>query len=223
MGTVNVLESIRCYVPDCRVLLVGSFAEYGPVDLACLPVTEETACQPAGAYGIAKYAATLTGIDYARRYSLRVIVARPSNIIGPGVPESLVVGTLLARAKQALALTHPVVKVGDFDSERDFVAVTDAVDAYVRLLESEAWGEVFNICSGRACSIRYVAEALLANSSRPIDLELDGTLVPPSIIRSLYGSYEKAVRRIGFRPSTSLEESLKDTWNAEMGAGIACA
>ncbi len=222
-GAVHVLEAVRCHVPDCGVLLVGSAAEYGPVAASALPVKEDMPCRPVGAYGISKYAATLAGMDYSRRLGLKVLVVRPSNIIGPGVSPSLVVGALIARAKQALASSHPVVKVGDSDNERDFVAVSDVVDAYVRLVQAGFWGEIFNLCSGRAYSIRHVAEVLLANASRRVTLGLDPDLVPPSAIRCVYGSYEKAARAIGFRPSTSLEEALKAAWCSEMGVGVACA
>jgi len=217
IGTVHVLDAVQRIVPGCRVLLVGSFAEYGGIDASSLPVVEETVCRPIGAYGISKYAATLAGMDYARRFGASIVVVRPSNIVGPGVPASLVVGAMLARAKNALTSSHPVLKVGDFDSERDFIAVTDAVDAYVRLMEAGAFGEVFNICSGRPYSIRRIAELLVANSTRPIQLDFDRDLVPPSPIRCLYGSYEKAGRAIGFRPLASMEDTLKAAWCAEMG------
>ena len=161
-------------------------------------------------------------MDYAKRYGLKVVVARPSNIVGPGVPESLVVGAMLSRAKKAFSSIKPVFKVGDFESERDFVDVSDVTEAYVRLAQANLCGEVFNICSGRSYSIRRVAELLIANSSRSIALEFDPDLVPPSIIRSLYGSHEKATKAIGFRPATSLDLSLKAAWDAEIGAGVAC-
>ncbi len=128
-GTVYLLETLVQRAPGCKVLLAGSAAEYGPVFPECLPVTENTPCRPMGAYGISKYAATLIGIDHFNKYGLKVAIARPSNIIGPGVPKTLVVGALLDRAQKALAFPDPEVKVGDYDSERDFVDVRDVVDA----------------------------------------------------------------------------------------------
>ena len=222
VGTVHLLEAVRREAPGCRLLLVGSFAEYGALDASLLPATEETPCRPIGPYGISKLAATLTGLDYSRRLGLRVVVARSANIIGPGVPPSLVVGAMMARAKGALNSSHPVIKVGDFDSQRDFIGISDVVDAYVRLVEADHFGEVFNICSGRAYSIRHVAEALLANAPRPVALEFDADLVPASPVRCVYGSYRKAERLIGFRPTTSLDENLRSAWIAEMGPGLTC-
>jgi GDP-4-dehydro-6-deoxy-D-mannose reductase len=220
MGAVHVLESVRSHAPNSRVLLAGSAAEYGPADISAMPLVETTPCKPIGAYGLSKYAATLIGMDYAREFGLKVVVARPTNIIGPGLPKSLVVGALIDRAQRALASSDPVVELGDFDSERDFVAVADVVDAYVRLVQAGLSGEIFNLSSGRAYPIRKVAEILLANSTRPIKLKLNPDLIPASPIRSLYASYEKAARAIGFHPVTSLEDALRAAWSSETEVNV---
>jgi GDP-4-dehydro-6-deoxy-D-mannose reductase len=222
-GTVHILEAVAVNAPDCSVLVLGSAAEYGPVEASALPIEEDAVCRPKGPYGISKYAATLASLDYSNRRGLKVVVARPFNIVGPGIPPTLVVGALIARAKRALLASDPVVKIGDMESERDFVAASDAADAYVRLLQGRFSGEIFNICSGRAYSIRHVAESLLANAPRHITLEVDPNLVSHSPIRCIYGSRKKAERAIGFQPTMSLEEILKEVWNSEIGIGSACA
>jgi GDP-4-dehydro-6-deoxy-D-mannose reductase len=221
LGTVNVLEAVYSAVPECTVVVIGSAAEYGIVDLPSLPVTESAPCRPIGTYGASKYAATLIALDYARK-GVKVSVTRPFNLVGSGIPASLVAGALIARARQALALPNPVVRIGDFDSERDFIAVQDAVDAYVRLAQEGSRGEVFNICSGHPRSVQDVARTLLANSKREIELFLDPNLVPPSPVRTLYGSYEKARRAIGFEPKTTLEQALKEAWDGEIKTGSPC-
>jgi GDP-4-dehydro-6-deoxy-D-mannose reductase len=223
MGVVRVLEAVRRHVPACRVLVVGSAAEYGPVDPAELPATETTPCRPAGAYGVSKHAATLVALEYARQFGLQVVVVRPSNIVGAGIPPTLVAGALIARARQALAGGDDRVKVGELDSERDFVAAADAVDAYVKLALAATPGEVFNVCSGRPVSIRHLAETLLAQAPRPLTLEFDPGLVPPSPVRCFYASYEKAARAVGYEPSTPLPEALAEAWRSHMNEAVACA
>lgn len=215
-GAVNVLQAVRANSPDCAMVMVGSAAEYGKVGLSRLPVSERTPCRPIGPYGISKYAATLIALDYAQRYRMKISVVRPFNIIGPGMPENLLVGALLVRAKQAILSDNTVVKIGDMESKRDFVAVSDTVEAYFRLAQAGFRGEIFNICSGRAFSIRHVAKTLLANSPRPITLEFDPGLVPISPVSTIYGTYQKAARAIGFRPSISLKSALKAAWDGEM-------
>jgi GDP-4-dehydro-6-deoxy-D-mannose reductase len=214
LGPIHVLDAVRDYVPDARVLLVGSAAEYGCVAPDLLPVTEEAPCKPVGDYGISKHAMTLAALDIASRHSTRVVIARPFNIIGAGVPSSLVVGAILDRAREALKQPgEPVVKVGNLDTERDFIDVEDAVEAYAAMIQGGFWGEVFNICSGKPVRIRDLVTKALSHSPRPIRLEVDPKLVRPSDCPVIYGSFEKAKRAFGFKPRVSLADSLKKAWD----------
>lgn len=217
LGVVYLLESLRLYAPEARILLVGSAAEYGKVSESYLPVTEDTPCKPFGAYGISKHAMTLVGLDYAGRYRMKVVIARPFNIVGPGISPELLVGALLNRAKNTLSKDkEPIVKVGNLDTERDFIAVDDVVEAYLKIVKGEHWGEVFNICSGRHYSVRSVIDVLLSQSPRKVKVEVDPELVRPLDVKISYGSWEKATRAFGFKPTISLEESLRAAWRYEM-------
>ncbi len=217
IGTVNLMEAVHEYVPDARVLLVGSAAEYGHVDEPALPVTEDHPCNPSGAYGVSKHAAVLVGQDYARRLRSKVVIARPFNIVGAGVPSSLVVGAVLERARHALSDDRePVVKVGNLDTVRDYVAVEDVVESYVRMIQGSFWGEVFNVCSGRPTSTHDVVTSLLRNSKRPIRVEVDPALVRTADVPTLYGSNKKLIQSLAFEPRTDLESALRSTWQQEM-------
>lgn len=214
LGPIHILDAVRAHAPDAGVLLVGSAAEYGTVGPDLLPLTEDALCRPVGDYGISKHAMTLAALDIAARHRLKIVVARPFNLVGPGIPASLVVGAILDRAKKALeGPGEPVVKVGNLDTQRDFVDVEDAVDAYVRMIKGDFWGQVFNICSGKPALIRDVVETLLSHSPRPIRLEVDPALVRPSDNPVVYGSHEKAKLAFDFEPTISLADSLTHAWD----------
>ena len=216
-GSGNLLEALRQETPQARVLLIGTAAEYGFVDEADLPVTEQHPCRPVGAYAISKHEAVLAGLELARRGRLKVVVARPFNVIGPGLPPSLVLGAVVSQAvRAAQAAADPVVRVGNLDAQRDFVAVGDVADAYVRMLRGDYWGEVFNLCSGRPYAVRAAVELLLARAGRPVRLQVDPARVRQSEVRVSYGSYEKARRAFGFAPKTSVEESIRAMWDHAM-------
>jgi GDP-4-dehydro-6-deoxy-D-mannose reductase len=213
LGGVHVLEAVREAVPQARVLLVGSAAEYGEVAEARMPITEEHPCRPIGPYGLSKYALTQAALDYVQAFGMNVAIVRPFNIVGAGIPPSLVVGAILERIQQATADGGDrTVTVGNLDTQRDFVAVEDAVDGYVRLMESDCWGEVFNICSGQPRSIRSIVEELISLAPCPIRLLVDPALVRPDDVPTVYGSWEKAKQAFGFRPSTNLSDALRAAW-----------
>ena len=217
-GTAHVLEAVRRHRPGCAVLVVGSAAEYGTVPEARLPITECEPAAPASPYGRAKLAGTEAALRAARD-GVRAVVARPFNIVGAGVPETLVVGAVLRRALDALARGEEDIPVGNLESQRDFVAAPDVADAYVRMLRAEAWGRIFNVCSGRPRRIREVLETLLAHAPRPVRLRVDPELVRGAEVSVSYGSWESAAGAFGFEPRTPLERALADAWrHAEEGA-----
>lgn len=219
-GGVNVMEALREHAPEARMLAVGSAAEYGNARNAAMPITEESPCYPTGAYAISKYAFTLAALDYARRGDLKIVVVRPFNLIGAGIPTTLVVGAILMRAKAALAMPGSAeVVIGNLNTERDFLAVEDAVEGYCRLLDGEFWGQVFNICSGEPRSIRSVIEGLLSFADRPVTLRVDPALVRPDDVPVVYGSFEKACAAIGFSPHTSVKSALRAAWDDSMMGG----
>jgi GDP-4-dehydro-6-deoxy-D-mannose reductase len=213
LGTLYLLEAVQAFAPNAALLIVGSAAEYGAIPPDDLPVSETHSCSPITAHGISKYAATMASLDLARREGLKIICVRPFNVIGPGMPSSLVIGALIRRM-QALnnSQTNRALRVGRLDTQRDFVSVYDLVEGYCQIMGSESWGEVVNFCSGEATSISSIIHMLFKLTGKEFPLEVDPHLLRPSDVLSMYGSWEKAYRLCGFTPKRSLEETLRDTW-----------
>ncbi|CAH2032344.1 NAD-dependent epimerase/dehydratase family protein [Trichlorobacter ammonificans] len=213
-GTINLLDAYCRFAPEASLLLVGSAAEYGSVTSDLLPVTEELVCKPVGAYGISKYAVTMAGLDLASRHNKKIVIARPFNIIGPGISSNLVLGAILNRIKLALtSQVAPVVKIGNVASARDFIAVEDVVDAYVRMIKGNFWGKIFNICSGQPYTIQSLIDKLVNISTRQIAFEIDPGLYRSTDPPIFYGSCEKARLAFNFNPNVSIESALASAWN----------
>lgn len=213
IGSVNLLEAVKTISPNAALLMVGSAAEYGIWPASEMPLKESHACRPIGAYGLSKYAGTLTALDYAAS-KVKIVVARPFNLIGPGVPPSLVAGAIIQRAKTAVAKGASTITMGNVDSERDFVAIEDAVDGYVKLLQAAKWGEIFNICSGEPCSIRSLVETVLSFAPRPMTFVEDTTLLRANDNPISIGDASKARSLAGFKAATPLKSALRSAWDA---------
>jgi GDP-4-dehydro-6-deoxy-D-mannose reductase len=208
-ATIHLLEAVRVYAPTAKILLVGSAAEYGGVEPERLPISEEQPCRPRGPYAISKYAMTMMALDYARRFGLKVVVVRPFNIVGAHVPANLVVGALLERIRQCVDHGSGPLRVGNLDTERDFIAVEDVVDGCLRLMQADCWGEVFNLCSGVPRSIRWMIQQIFLELGRSLPLEVDRSLVRSDDVQRSYGSWSKASAAVGFRPQPHIEPALR--------------
>jgi GDP-4-dehydro-6-deoxy-D-mannose reductase len=219
MGSLHLMEAIRRYVPESRVVIVGSSAEYGFASSGDFPLVEDQPCRPVSAYGISKHGMVLAGLNYVYNHRLKIVAARPFNIVGPGIPPTLVVGAILKRIKDSLHCKDKlIVKMGNLHTERDFIDVNDAVDAYIKMANGEFWGEVFNVCSGKPYSIRRIVEVIAAFSGLPVEIEQDPALVRLQDIDVSFGSYAKAKGAFDFKPVVDIKKTLFETWQQYMEA-----
>ncbi len=211
-ATQYLLTAIADHCGEAKTLLVGSAAEYGHVSESKLPIRETQVCRPVGDYAQTKYRATQLGLEFANR-GLHVTVARPFNIVGAGMPTGLFLSDVLARLNQSLLEdAEPSLRVGNLTPRRDFIGVEDVVDAYVRLLQEPTSGEIYNICSGQAVSMRHVLELLLEYAPCPVRLIADPELARMSGTSVSYGCLEKAAQAIDFQPTHTLTDAIGDAW-----------
>lgn len=208
---VNLLNSIAQLKLSPRILIIGSLDEYGRVDPQALPVTEDAPFQPDSPYGVSKVAQDLLGLQYFQSHHLHIVRVRPSNHIGPRQNEQFVTSDFARQIAEIEAGKRaPVVYVGNTSAERDFTDVRDMMRAYYLALERGEAGQVYNIGSGRAVSIRHVLDLLLAQSRVPIRVEQDRARLRPSDTPVLYCRTDKFRAQTGWEPTISLETSLRD-------------
>src|SRR5262249_40422285 len=205
-----LLEALDAARVACPVLLVGTSAEYGAVSASQLPITEDAPPRPYSHYGISKLAQTQMGLALAVQ-GRAIVVVRPFNIIGPGMPPH---GAVQSFAHQVVEVIKgrrpPVIEVGNLDTTRDFVAVEDAVPAYIRLVRHEAaYGHIVNVCSGVETSMRAILTSLIAEAGRPIEVRVDRTRVKPVDVERHYGSTARLRALLGASPSGAVAPMLK--------------
>jgi GDP-4-dehydro-6-deoxy-D-mannose reductase len=216
VGAVNLFEAVKNHASQAAVLAVGSAAEYGIWPPSEMPLAEDHPCRPAGPYGVSKHSMTLIAQDYARNEGLKAVVARPFNLVGAGMPATLMAGAIVQRIKSALAAGQSAIVVGNLEAQRDFVAIEDAVEAYVKLLQAGVWGQVVNVCSGRPSSIRSVIETLLSFAPKPMALVEDESLKRANDAPIATGDPARARQSCGFSPQITLQDALRSAWNAAM-------
>lgn len=167
-----LLDAVHMSGIDVRLLMVGSAAEYGPVEEPDLPASEDLPARPVAPYGCTKLAQT--HIALASR--VPVVVARPGNIIGPGMPRELAFGRFAAELANIVGgRQEAVLRVGDLSPVRDMIDVRDAVRLYWELLDrDEAVGQVVNVATGKGVAIANALEALIRAFNADVRVVQDG-------------------------------------------------
>jgi GDP-4-dehydro-6-deoxy-D-mannose reductase len=200
-----------CGFRNCPVLLVGTAAEYGRVDKRQLPIREDLSPHPYNHYGISKLAQTFVGLA-AGGTGRPIVIVRPFNIIGSGMPDCLVVQNFARQIVDILLRKKlPIMKIGNLNTSRDFVDVRDVVSIYWRLVQtSAAYGQIVNVCSGTGILIRELLLKLFAISGVTVEVKQDPSLLKPMDVPEHFGSTEKLRKLIGVVPTLQIEETLKN-------------
>ncbi len=195
-------------------LLVASTAEVygaGPED----PRVESDPTEPCSPYAASKLAGETAALEAHRRTGLRVIVTRAFAHTGKGQDTRFVVPAFARRLLEAKRNGAKSVKVGNLTPVREFMHVSDVVNAYAAILEQGGPGEIYNVASGRAVKLSDIFGMLAEIVGHPAEPETDPELVRPADIQYLVGNGAKLKKATGWEPQRSLEETLAEVVDAQ--------
>jgi len=207
---LNLLDVARKRGRGLRILAVGSADVYGPVSESELPLRENRAPNPMNPYALSKAIQEQCCLQYASLYGVDVIATRSFNHTGAGQRESFVLPSFARQvAEIRLGAREPVMDVGALDLKRDFTDVRDVALAYVALVEKGKRGEVYNVCSGVAHSLRDLL-AVMCNAARVApEIRVDPRRVRSADITELRGDPSKIARDTGWRSRIPIAETIE--------------
>ncbi len=212
LGQTNIFEAVRVLELDPVIQIAGSSEEYGLVLPDEVPIKETNPLRPLSPYAVSKVAQDLLAYQYFRSYGLKTVRTRGFNHTGPRRGEVFVTSNFAKQiASIEAGLREPVIRVGNLDAQRDFTDVRDMVRAYWLAVSEATPGEVYNLASGRAVTIRELLDQLLALSDTEVEVQVDPDRLRPSDVEILLGDYSKFRSDTGWEPSIPLEQTLKDT------------
>lgn len=209
-GVQHLLAACAAEQRPMTFVLVSSAEVYGRSAALTLPLTEETPLAPANNYGLSKQFAEMVATRF-QSDTLRIVVMRPFNHIGPGQRADFVASTFAQQlALIAKGRSEPVLRVGNLDARRDFSDVRDVVRAY--RLAAERGNGVYNLGAGRAVAVHELLDTLVAIAQCDVRIEPDPARMRPSETPELYASIARAQRELGWEPQISLRQSLEDIY-----------
>lgn len=201
-----VTELAEGYKPE-QIVFSSTSAVYG----SCLnpPFSEETETSPNTPYGIAKVAAEEYLKWYAKRSGVKVTLLRYGNVYGPRQSTSGEAG-VVAKFMDALAHNQPLSIYGDGTHLRDYIYVSDVVDANMAVIEHKRDG-CFVVGTGVATSTNELAalcQKVVASSKK---LKHVKQLLPEQA-----ESWLDAIQlrqSTHWQPKVALAEGLESTWS----------
>lgn len=206
IGGLRVFEAAKKYKIKKIVFSSTGGALYG--DEVGLPTAEDAKIAPQSPYGIAKYSLE----NYLRFYQSSGIttqILRYSNVYGPR-QDPLGEAGVVAIFCERLLKSQDVVIFGDGKQTRDFVFVSDVVEANTRSLNIQKAG-VWNIGTGKETSVNQIAGVLLATAKGTKSKIIRQPARAGELKRSCLDN-SRAKKELGWAPKVSLGLGLEKTF-----------
>jgi UDP-glucose 4-epimerase len=204
-GTINVLRAAQAYGVPRVVNTSSGGAIYG--EGRTIPAPEDHPVAPEAPYGLSKFCAESYCEMFGRLHGLSTISLRYGNVYGPRQDPLGEAGVIAIFCGKLLDGARPTI-FGDGLQTRDYVYVSDVVEANLRAVESEASGP-FNVGVGVEVNVLQLVEAL-----RPYardGFEPEHAPERPGEVKRIALDCTRAREELGWEAKVGLEEGLELT------------
>ncbi len=205
LGTLRILEAARRVGVGKVVYSCTGGALYG--DAETLPCPDDAPVLPVSPYGMSKHVAERYLDYYYRQHRLNYTSLRYGNVYGPRQNPEGEAGVIAIFAAMMLEGKRPQI-FGDGTQERDFVAVSDVIDANIAAIH-KGDGKALNIASGESVSVNRIFELLKEITG----YKWDASHAPARLgeVYRISLDCSGAVAELGWTPKTSLADGLRQT------------
>ena len=234
LGTLRILEAVRMLglVNKTRIYQASTSELYGLVQE--VPQTEATPFYPRSPYAVAKLYGYWITVNYREAYGMYACNGVLFNHESPRRGETFVTRKITRGLSRIDAGLDQCLYMGNLDSLRDWGHARDYVEMQWRMLQQDT-PEDFVIATGRQESVRRFIELTAlelgwgamywegsglaevgyrSDTGAPV-VRIDPRYFRPAEVETLLGDPAKAKLRLGWTPTTTLEELVSEMVRAD--------
>jgi dTDP-L-rhamnose 4-epimerase len=190
---------------EWEMTLAGSDEPVEPV-----PTSEEKPLVPTSIYAISKRDQEEMCLSVGKAYRIPTTALRFFNVYGPRQALSNPYTGVAAIFSGRLLNNNPPLIFEDGKQSRDFVHVSDIVQALVLSMECEASNyEAINVGTGRSTSVLKVAQVLREKLGVPAEPQVVNKFRAGDI-RHCFADISKAGRLLGYQPKVAFEDGMDE-------------
>jgi GDPmannose 4,6-dehydratase len=227
IGTLRLLEAIRILGMETRVKFYqASTSElYGKVQE--VPQTETTPFYPRSPYGVAKLYAFWIVKNYRESYNMYACNGILFNHESPRRGETFVTRKITMTVAKIIHGVTDKLYLGNMNAQRDWGFAGDYVEGMWRMLQQDS-PEDYVLATGKMVTVREFTRLAFAEAGIELEfrgegveekgidkntgkvlVEVDPQYFRPAEVEELLGDPSKAIKELGWKPTTTLEELVK--------------
>lgn len=218
VGGINLAEAMLDHGVK-RIVFSSTCATYGEPEE--VPIRETTPQRPANPYGESKLGFEKVLQWYSQLRDFKTVFLRYFNVCGATGkfgedhdPETHIIPLVLQVAqgkRDRIGIYGDDYETPDGTCIRDYVHVSDLVDAHIRALDVDE-SCVFNLGNGTGFSVKEVVEAARNVTGHPIPVEISARRAGDPA--RLVAAADKAKTELGWQPAyTDLDSIIETAWN----------
>ncbi|MGM0439623.1 MAG: GDP-mannose 4,6-dehydratase [Chlamydiota bacterium] len=232
LGTLRFLDAIKEHGLRTKFYQASTSELYGKVRE--VPQTEDTPFYPRSPYGVAKQFAYWTVVNYREAYNLFACNGILFNHESPRRGETFVTRKITRAASAIKYGLQDKLVLGNLDAKRDWGYAKDYVEGMWLMMQQETPDD-YLLATGKTTSVREFAELAFKEAGMELDwvgegvtekglcsqtgkvlVEVSPKYFRPAEVDILLGDPVKAKEKLGWEPSTSLEELVKMMMDADL-------
>ena len=201
-GTLNILELCRSCNAE-KIVFASSYV-YGQPQY--LPIDEKHPLQPTNPYARSKILGEELCSAYNTDFGVKCIILRPFNIYGVGQGKNFLIPSIIAQ------LRYGKIELKDPEPKRDFIYISDVIDAYIKAVEFNGDFDVFNIGYGKSYNVKEIVDKIIYLYGKDVKVKYSGERRKNEIMDTV-ADIKKAEEKLGWKPSVEIDNGLGNILN----------
>jgi nucleoside-diphosphate-sugar epimerase len=203
LGTQKILEASR--KNNCKVIYASTSHVYGIPKK--IPISETASVSPTSIYAGSKLAGEILCESYHKQFDMDISIVRIFSVYGPKSNNHCVLPSIVKQMKNS-----NVIKLGNINSKRDFIFISDIVDAFKIILKNINGFNVYNVGAEKSYSIKEICKKFEKLYGEKIiiknNLEQNRKIDAKNIICDA-----TKLKKLGWKSKITLDEGLKKMIN----------
>ena len=203
LGTQKILEASR--KNNCKVVYASTSHVYGIPKK--VPISETASTSPTSIYAGSKLAGEILCESYQKQFNMDISIVRIFSVYGPKSNNHCVLPSIVKQMKNS-----NIIKLGNINSKRDFIFISDIMDAFKIILKNINGFNVYNVGAEKSYSIKEICKKVEKLYGKKIiiknNLEQNRKIDAKNII-----SNSTKLKKLGWKSKITLDEGLKKMIN----------
>lgn len=200
LGTVAALN--YCREQSAHLVFLSSYLYGNPTNL---PISERHKLIATNPYALSKKMAEEACQFFAESYNINVTVLRVFNVYGAGQPDNFIIPSIIRQIT-----TDDRICVADLEPKRDYIYVSDVVEAIMKTFDNKIGFSTINIGSGISYSVSEVIQIIQDIKNTNYDVLSTKDRRKDEIMNTI-ADISKAKKILGWEPRYTLYEGLTET------------